>query len=199
MGDLTCQCAFEDKVAIDWRRFTIFSAMGGLMVGPVCVRILHAAFLTRIQPRDRDGRISCVMLHNLRSQVLHRWYACLHHHVPSDGVGAVGLRLLLDQLCFAPLFIPTFMATLRYCEGSTRPLAEAREHWWDTVIANWKLWVPAQAVNFGVVAPHYQVLFANGVAVCWNVYLSWATHQLPQHVPDSSAHCAASASTDKRA
>ena len=99
--------------------------------------------------------------------------------MPGDGASAIGRRLLLDQLCFAPLFIPAFVATLRGCEGSPRPLAEAREQWRETVVANWKCWVPAQAVNFGLVPPHYQVLFANGVGVCWNVYLSWATHSTP--------------------
>ena len=41
-GDLTCQCAFEKRElnAIDWRRCTTFTALGGLMVAPA--RVLHA-------------------------------------------------------------------------------------------------------------------------------------------------------------
>ena len=56
-------------------------------------------------------------------------------------------------------------------------LAAVRSDWWPVVTANWKLWVPAQLVNFGVVPLHFQVLFANGVALVWNVYLSHMTHR----------------------
>jgi hypothetical protein len=45
----------------------------------------------------------------------------------------------------------------------------------STVVANWSLWIPAQAVNFGFVAPKYQVLFSNFVGLAWNVYLSYAS------------------------
>ena len=144
--------------------------------------------------------------------MLHRWYSWLHSNIPGTGVTAVGQRLLLDQACFAPIFIPSFMATLLMLEGSAQPIAAAQEQWWPAIVANWKLWVPAQIVNFAIVPPHFQasrerdrtrnaccqaaidrccrascdvrscppgaqVLFANGVAVCWNVYLSWATHR----------------------
>ena len=44
-GDLTCQCAFEKRELdkIDWRRFSTFTALGGLMVAPVRA---HAHVLT---------------------------------------------------------------------------------------------------------------------------------------------------------
>ena len=69
------------------------------------------------------------------------------------------------------------MAVLLFVEGHPHPLAEVQAKWWPAVVANWKLWVPAQLINFGLVPLHFQVLFANGVAVAWNTYLSWATHR----------------------
>ena len=101
------------------------------------------------------------------------------------GASAVAPRLLLDQLAFAPCFIPAFVTSLLYLEGHPQPLAEAQSRWWSTLQANWRLWVPAQLINFAVVPIHFQVLFANGVAVCWNIYLSWATHRTP---PASQQH-----------
>ena len=145
VGDLTCQCVFKthESDGVDWRRCAMFSALGGLMVGPT----------------------------------LHHWYSWLHRSVPGDSIGAVGRRLLLDQGVFAPLFIPAFMGTLLSIEGLPRPLATVQVEWWPALTANWKLWVPAQLINFAVVPVHFQVLFANGVSVAWNVYLSWATHR----------------------
>ena len=90
------------------------------------------------------------------TQVLHRWYSWLHSNIPGTGVTAVGQRLLLDQACFAPIFIPSFMATLLMLEGSAQPIAAAQEQWWPAIVANWKLWVPAQIVNFAIVPPHFQ-------------------------------------------
>ena len=58
-----------------------------------------------------------------------------------------------------------------------RALASVADDWWPAVTANWKLWIPAQLVNFAIVPLHFQVLFANGVALVWNTYLSHITHR----------------------
>ena len=46
------------------------------------------------------------------------------------------------------------------------------------------LWIPAQAVNLGLVPLHLQVLFGNVVSLAWNSYLSWVSHR---HLRDSPA------------
>ena len=145
VGDLTCQCAFENRDLdnIDLHRTAVFTALGGVMVAPA----------------------------------LHSWYSWLHRNVPGESLASIGRRLLLDQGVFAPVFIPSFMTVLLFIEGNPAPISEAQTKWWPTVAANWKLWVPAQLVNFGLVPLHFQVLFSNGVAVLWNTYLSWATHR----------------------
>ena len=74
---------------------------------------------------------------------------------------------------FAPLFVGTFFAALLTLEG--RPgdaAAKIKADLPSALKANWALWVPANFVNFRFVPPHLQVLFANGVALAWNTYLS---------------------------
>jgi protein Mpv17 len=108
---------------------------------------------------------------------LHRWYSFLHQRFPGDGVLTIGKRLLLDQALFAPSFIPAFLGSVLVLEGHPEPKSRLSQMWWPAVLTNWSVWVPAQCVNFALVPPHFQVLFANGVAVAWNGYLSWASHQ----------------------
>lgn len=82
-------------------------------------------------------------------------------------------RLAADQLLFAPIFVATFFSALLTLEG--RPgdaLAKVKADLPTALCANWALWVPANFVNFRVVPPHLQVLFANAVALAWNTYLS---------------------------
>lgn len=173
VGDLTCQ-VLDDSGAesIDLKRLAIFTGLGGLMVGPT----------------------------------LHTWYSFLHRRIPGDSGFVLAKRLALDQLVFAPIFIPTFMLALLSAEGHAQPTEHVQRAWWPAVMSNWKLWVPAQAINFTLVPPHFrklshrepepgtswqltshfrslvdptEVLFANGVAVGWNAYLSWASHAPP--------------------
>ena len=42
----------------------------------------------------------------------------------------------------------------------------------DTMLANWKLWVPATAVNIGFCPPIFRVLFLNCVFFFWSIFLS---------------------------
>ena len=110
---------------------------------------------------------------------LHGWYAWLHRAIPGSTTSSVLQRLALDQGLFAPALPPTFMFAVRVLEqpnDAPRALVSVRTIG-AAVTANWKLWIPAQLVNFAVVPLHWQVLFANGVALVWNTYLSHITHR----------------------
>ena len=52
-----------------------------------------------------------------------------------------------------------------------------RPDWGNVVVANWKLWVPFQFINFRFVPPNLQVATANVFALLWNVVLSFASHK----------------------
>ncbi len=87
-------------------------------------------------------------------------------------------RLLLDQFVWAPIFITGFFAALLTCEGRPQQIpAKLESDLKDAVLTNWKLWIPAQFINFRFMPPQLQVLFANAVALVWNTYLAWATHK----------------------
>lgn len=63
------------------------------------------------------------------------------------------------------LFLKTFILTL------------ILQEWFSAVLANWKLWIPFQFLNFRFVPQQFQVLAANFIALIWNVFLSFIAHK----------------------
>ncbi|KAK1371962.1 PXMP2/4 family protein 4 [Heracleum sosnowskyi] len=109
---------------------------------------------------------------------LHFWYLYLSKLVTTPGVPGAFLRLVIDQLFFAPAFVGVFLSTLLTLEG--RPslvMPKLQQEWFSSVIANWKLWVPFQFLNFLFVPQQFQVLACNSVALIWNVMLSYIAHK----------------------
>ena len=99
--------------------------------------------------------------------------------LPGNSLSVVLKRTLLDQIFFAPIFIPTFMTSLMILES--KPLDEIPtvliRNVPEVVRTNWALWIPAMLVNFRYVPGPWQVLFSNCVGFVWNVYLSWKTQE----------------------
>ena len=109
---------------------------------------------------------------------LHVWYGVLNRLLPAAGTAGAFQRMAVDQGIFAPTFVPTFISSLMCLEGKslTDIPSGVKEAWWPAVSGNWVIWIPAQLINFSLVPPHLQVLFANVVGMVWNVYLSWVSH-----------------------
>ncbi|GMY19815.1 protein sym-1 [Fagus crenata] len=109
---------------------------------------------------------------------LHFWYLYLSKLVPLPGASGAILRLLLDQFLFSPIFIGVFLATLVTLEGRpSQAIPKLQQEWFSAVLANWKLWIPFQFLNFRFVPQQFQVLAANFIAVVWNVVLSFIAHK----------------------
>lgn len=65
------------------------------------------------------------------------------------GPSHCGCRLALDQGVFAPIFISVFVSSLLTLEGNaSQILAKLRQDLGGAVVANWKIWVPANFINF---------------------------------------------------
>ena len=126
---------------------------------------------------SRVGRMT-VLGAFLVAPALHVWYGYLHRLIPATTTVAAIQRLALDQTIFGPLFIPVFFSSLFALEGRVNEIIpHLKENYVDNLLMNWKLWIPGNFVNFRFVAPQFQVLFANAVALVWNTYLSYSGHQ----------------------
>ncbi|KAG3118303.1 hypothetical protein PI124_g1373 [Phytophthora idaei] len=122
----------------------------------------------------------------LISPVLHVWYGFLGSRLPGVSTTAVAKRLALDQLGFAPTFLPVILSSVLALEGHAEDIPnKLRADWWPLTKANWVVWVPAQILNFRFVPGSMQVLFSNVVGLLWNAYLSYVSHsEVPKALLD---------------
>jgi peroxisomal membrane protein 2 len=110
--------------------------------------------------------------------LLHTWYNLLARTVTWKGPSAVAAKVALDRLFFAPVMIGAVFGATLAMDGKAHLLRRKLEaDWWPTVLANWTVWVPAQAVNFALVPTQLQVLWAQTFAMAWKAYLSWKAHK----------------------
>lgn len=111
------------------------------------------------------------------SPILHVWYRFLSSTLPGVSTTAIAKRLALDQLGFAPTFLPIFLSLVLTLEGHAEDIPDKiRADWWPITKTNWIVWVPAQIFNFRFVPGKMQVLFSNVMGLFWNAYLSYMSH-----------------------
>jgi len=85
-----------------------------------------------------------------------------------------GVKVVIDQFVQAPVFTVLIFAFLGTLEGKSfdRIKDQLDDDYADTMVANWKLWVPATVVNIAFVPPIFRVLYLNGVFFFWSIFLS---------------------------
>ena len=85
-----------------------------------------------------------------------------------------GIKVVIDQFVQAPIFTVLIFAFLGALEGKSLDAIKNQldDDYVDTMFANWKLWVPATAVNLAFCPPVLRVLFLNCVFFFWSIFLS---------------------------
>ena len=107
----------------------------------------------------------------------HFYYLLLDGALPPTEdpfTATTGIKVVIDQFVQAPIFTVIIFAFLGTLEGKTLDDIKKQldEDYSDTMIANWKLWVPATAINIAFCPPILRVLFLNVVFFFWSIFLS---------------------------
>ena len=107
----------------------------------------------------------------------HFYYQLLDGALPptQDPLTATtGIKVAIDQFIQAPIFTVLIFYFLGLLEGkSTDDVKNQLDRdYKDTMVANWKLWVPATIVNIAFCPPMLRVLFLNCVFFFWSIFLS---------------------------
>jgi peroxisomal membrane protein 2 len=95
------------------------------------------------------------------------------------------VKVLIDQFIQAPIFTVLIFAFLGTLEGkdSASIRRQLDDNYKDTIIANWKLWVPATIINIAFVPPLLRVLYLNIVFFFWSIYLSLVLNKEEESAP----------------
>lgn len=108
------------------------------------------------------------------------WYGLLDKYVGSSGKLTALKKVFLDQCIYAPTFLCIFIIALGITQGKDwkKIKKDIRAGYWDILSANYYIWPWIQIVNFYYVPLQYQVLLVQTIALFWNTYLAWKTHNL---------------------
>jgi len=84
------------------------------------------------------------------------------------------VKVVIDQFVQAPVFTLLIFYFLGLFEGKSAQMIndQLKADYKDTMLANWKLWVPATIVNIAFCPPTLRVLFLNVVFFFWSIFLS---------------------------
>ncbi|KZT24302.1 hypothetical protein NEOLEDRAFT_1094514 [Neolentinus lepideus HHB14362 ss-1] len=106
--------------------------------------------------------------------VITKWYQFLNKLQFATPTRGIIYKVWLDQAVLSPVIVAYFFGSMTLLEG--KPLSDAGERlstaYVPTLIRNWGVFVPAQAINFAVIPPHMRFVFVSVVSLFWNTYLS---------------------------
>ncbi|KDD72000.1 hypothetical protein H632_c4021p0, partial [Helicosporidium sp. ATCC 50920] len=106
------------------------------------------------------------------------WYAALERQWPGRALGNFAAKLLMNQLCLAPVVISAVFAwNLALQNKLSEWPQKMRADVWPTLVNGWKFWIPAASVNFYAVPLNAQVLYMSVCGMAWTGYLSYSAEK----------------------
>lgn len=106
--------------------------------------------------------------------ILHVWYGFLMSSFIGTGALVTAQRVFFDQCCFAPVYLAGLFSANMVLEGEgDKIVAKLKADLFDTITANFSVWVPVMIVAFKFVPANLQVQYSNVIGFFWNIYLSF--------------------------
>jgi hypothetical protein len=140
----------------------------------------HRNMITNMPPLIDVKRLAIFGFYGLAitGPVFHWWYGFLDKTVRKFNlVGenvSVITKVAFDRLIFTPAFLLFTLAYMQIMQtfNISKASAAVKNIYASAIYLNWKVWTPAQVINFKFVPLEYRVLFGNMVALWWNIMLS---------------------------
>ncbi|XP_017086236.1 mpv17-like protein isoform X1 [Drosophila eugracilis] len=108
---------------------------------------------------------------------LYFWYKWLDRVFPGTTKIVIVKKLILDQFVLTPYLLTVFYAGMSMMEGTEDTFLELREKFVPTFVRSCIFWLPAQALNFSLVAPRFRVIYMGVCGLIWVNILCWTKRQ----------------------
>ncbi|KPU78824.1 uncharacterized protein Dana_GF10733, isoform B [Drosophila ananassae] len=112
-------------------------------------------------------------------------YKWLDRVFPGTTKTIIVKKLVLDQFVLTPYLLTVFYAGMSIMEGSEDIFLELREKFVPTFVRSCVFWLPAQALNFSLVAPRFRVIYMGVCGLIWVNILCWTKRQSIAGVTES--------------
>ncbi|GAB6028175.1 hypothetical protein CHUAL_002381 [Chamberlinius hualienensis] len=126
----------------------------------------------------RTGQFAAVGLFFV-GPVLRTWFITLDRMFGAAGKTTAIKKLIVDQTCFAPTLLASFIGVLNVVHGGSLEQYKAKlnKDYFDILKAQYSIWPAVQICNFYFIPLQHRIMVVNGVAYFWNIYLAWKTNQ----------------------
>lgn len=159
-SDLLVQTVVERREEIDWKRNGAFALFGFVYLGGVQYA-LYVPIFGRLFPGAAAFAAKSIP-DKLRDV---------------SGMAQLVAQVFIDQCVHHPLlYFPVFYCTRELVKQKQpdfgRCLEEYRRNMKEDLIALWKIWVPAMAINFSFMPMYARIPFVASVSLLWTCILS---------------------------
>jgi len=104
----------------------------------------------------------------------HFFYGFLDEKMPGTAGMTVALKVLIDQVLWAPIFTVLFFTYIGLAsgDGPAKIIEKCKKDVITGVTGSWKVWPIAHAINFKFIPTSQRLLYINTIQVFYNVFLS---------------------------
>ncbi|CAM9811406.1 unnamed protein product, partial [Phaeothamnion confervicola] len=104
----------------------------------------------------------------------HVWYHAIAGTITGSSILTVLTKMAVDSTFYTPTYCFLFLSLMTFAEGGR--LGEItdrlRRDFKQMVVSTWGIWVPSNAIIYGMVPLEQQVLASCVVAFCYTIALS---------------------------
>eukprot|EP00746_Dinoflagellata_sp_MGD_P146065 gnl/MRDRNA2_/MRDRNA2_78590_c1_seq1.p1 gnl/MRDRNA2_/MRDRNA2_78590_c1~~gnl/MRDRNA2_/MRDRNA2_78590_c1_seq1.p1 ORF type:complete len:381 (+),score=53.34 gnl/MRDRNA2_/MRDRNA2_78590_c1_seq1:269-1411(+) len=150
LSDAICQTNLEKRPNLDLTRLRALTTWGGFY----------------------DGGLNHFIVESYVRTILPQWFRQCKIR---QGIGCT----VLDNFIVSPfIYIPAYHILTRLLQGEKFDAAfqKMKDKWRPSVEECLKIWVPFQALNFGLVPQHYRCAVVNMGNVVWNIIFDQLAH-----------------------
>ena len=104
----------------------------------------------------------------------HYFYGFLDEKFPKKDAQTVAIKVLIDQVLWAPIFTVIFFAWIELFQGGGLKKIQQKinQDLVRGVTASWKVWPLVHVINFRFIPSQQRLLYINTIQIGYNVFLS---------------------------